>query len=349
MTKKIFRSITVVAMTVLLAGLLLATTFLHSYFNQSQVNQLKEELSLVAKSVDDVGIEYFDNFDSSLFRFTVISPDGTVLYDSQVDEKEMDNHLEREEIVEALKDGKGSSARYSSTLTERTFYEATRLENGDVLRVSINQVTVGALILGMIPAVCAIVLVSIVVAIIMSNKMATSIVKPLNELDLDQPTNNNSYETQTMFNKNIQKQLLSNNSLFTLNNVNISMDSFHDNTLIKEYLHYFFYNKLATVETFNKYLEEKFLQKQYFIASVLRGDDIKYDQQLHGSFISKEEYETLCKKIEITICKYNKTLFEINEDVVIDLDIKNVSNMSVSIYEINTENYYLQKKQPLTS
>ena len=194
MTKKIFRSITAVAMTVLLASLLLATTFLHSYFNQSQVNQLKEELSLVAKSVDDVGIEYFDNFDSSLFRFTLISPDGTVLYDSQVEVNEMDNHLEREEIAEALKDGKGSSARYSSTLTERTFYEATRLENGNVLRVSINQVTVGALVLGMLPAICAIILVSVVVAIIMSNKMATSIVKPLNELNLDQPTNNNAYE-----------------------------------------------------------------------------------------------------------------------------------------------------------
>ena len=194
MTKKIFRSITAVAMTVLLAGLLLATTFLHSYFNQSQVNQLKEELSLVAKSVDNVGIEYFDNFDSSLFRFTLISPDGTVLYDSQVDANEMDNHLEREEIAEALKDGKGSSARYSSTLTERTFYEATRLENGNVLRVSINQVTVGALVLGMLPAICAIILVSVVVAIIMSNKMATSIVKPLNELNLDQPINNNAYE-----------------------------------------------------------------------------------------------------------------------------------------------------------
>ena len=194
MTKKIFRSITAVAMTVLLASLLLATTFLHSYFNQSQVNQLKEELSLVAKSVDDVGIEYFDNFDSSLFRFTLISHDGTVLYDSQVDANEMDNHLEREEIAEALKDRKGSSARYSSTLTERTFYEATRLENGNVLRVSINQVTVGALVLGMLPAICAIILVSVVVAIIMSNKMATSIVKPLNELNLDQPINNNAYE-----------------------------------------------------------------------------------------------------------------------------------------------------------
>ena len=206
MIKKIFRSITVVAMTVLVGSLLLATTFLHNYFNQSQVNQLKEELSLVAMSVDDVGVSYFDNFDSSIFRFTLVSPEGTVLYDSEVDEGEMDNHLEREEIAEALKDGSGSSARYSSTLTEKTFYEAKRLENGDVLRVSVNQVTVGALVLGMMPAICAIILVSVIVALVMSNKMATSIVKPLNELDLEHPTNNNAYEELTPILTKLNKQ-----------------------------------------------------------------------------------------------------------------------------------------------
>lgn len=206
MTQKIFRSITVVAMTVLLASLVLATSFLHSYFNKSQVDQLKEELSLVATSVDKAGIDYFENFDSSIFRFTLVSPDGAVLYDSQANQDEMDNHLEREEISEALKDGSGNSARYSSTLTEKTFYEATRLENGDVLRISVSQVTVGALILGMLPAICAIILISIVVAVIMSNKMATSIVKPLNELDLDHPANNNVYEELTPILTKLNKQ-----------------------------------------------------------------------------------------------------------------------------------------------
>ena len=206
MTNKIFRSIVSVAMVVLVASLFIASTFLYDYFNRSQVNQLKEELSLVAENVDKVGTEYFDNFDSSIFRFTLVSSDGSVLYDSQAKAGEMENHLEREEISEALKDGSGSSARYSSTLTERTFYEATRLENGNVLRISVSQITVGALVLGMLPAICAIILISVVVALIMSHKMATAIVKPLNKLDLENPTDIETYEELTPILTKINKQ-----------------------------------------------------------------------------------------------------------------------------------------------
>ena len=206
MTNKIFRSIVSVAMVVLVASLFIASSFLYDYFNRSQVNQLKEELTLVAENVDKVGTEYFENFDSSIFRFTLVSSDGSVLYDSQAKAGEMENHLEREEISEALKDGSGSSARYSSTLTERTFYEATRLENGNVLRISVSQITVGALILGMLPAICAIILISVVVALIMSHKMATAIVKPLNKLDLENPTEIETYEELTPILTKINKQ-----------------------------------------------------------------------------------------------------------------------------------------------
>ena len=206
MTNKIFRSIVSVAMVVLVASLFIASSFLYDYFNRSQVNQLKEELILVAENVDKVGTEYFENFDSSIFRFTLVSSDGSVLYDSQAKAGEMENHLEREEISEALKDGSGSSARYSSTLTERTFYEATRLKNGNVLRISVSQITVGALILGMLPAICAIILISVVVALIMSHKMAKSIVKPLNELDLENPAENETYEELTPILTKINKQ-----------------------------------------------------------------------------------------------------------------------------------------------
>ena len=194
MTKKIFRSIIVVAMIVLLAGLFIASTFFYDYFNKSQVSQLKEELSLVADNVDKACTEYFDNFNSPVFRFTLVDADGEVLYDSQATEEDMENHLEREEIDEALESGHGSSARYSSTLTERTFYEATRLQNGNVLRISVSQVTVGALILGMLPTIVAIILISAVVALVLSHKMAKDIVKPLNELDLENLAEKETYE-----------------------------------------------------------------------------------------------------------------------------------------------------------
>ena len=110
MTKKIFHSIFTVALVVLLASIGIATSFLYDYFNDSQVKRLKAELSLVADTVNEVGVEYFENFDSTVFRFTVVDTDGTVLYDTQVKASEMDNHADREEIAEAFKNGTGSSA-----------------------------------------------------------------------------------------------------------------------------------------------------------------------------------------------------------------------------------------------
>lgn len=206
MRKKIFRSIIAVAMVVLLASLFIATGFLYDYFNRTQITHLKDELSFVAANVNDSGTEYLDNFSSSVYRLTLISPDGSVLFDSQANAENMENHLERKEIVEAFKNGTGSSARYSSTLTERTFYEAARLENGNVLRMSVSQATVGALLLGMLPDVFAIILISAAVALVLSHKMTKSILKPLDELDLERPAENDTYEELAPILTKINKQ-----------------------------------------------------------------------------------------------------------------------------------------------
>jgi len=206
MTKKIFHSIFTVALVVLLASIGIATSFLYDYFNNSQVKRLKAELSLVADTVNEVGVEYFENFDSTVFRFTVVDTEGTVLYDTQAKPSEMDNHADREEIAEAFESGIGSSARNSSTLTEKTFYEAVRLENGDVLRISVSQLTVGALILGMLPAIIAIILIAGVVAGILSHTMAKKVTEPLMQLDLENPSENSTYEELTPILTKVHKQ-----------------------------------------------------------------------------------------------------------------------------------------------
>ena len=207
MTKKIFQSIFAVALIVLVASLSIAITFLYDYFNTSQVDRLKEELSIVAESVNEVGEdEFFDSFNSNMFRFTVIAPDGVVLYDTKANAGEMENHSEREEIEQALKEGHGSSARYSSTLTEKTFYEAVLLEDGNVLRISVNQFTVGMLIIIMVPPIAAIILIAAAVAGVLSHAMAKKVTDPLMKLDLDNPTDNNTYEELTPILNKLHKQ-----------------------------------------------------------------------------------------------------------------------------------------------
>ena len=176
MTRKVFRSMITVALTVLLTSLFVATTFIYDYFNKSQVKQLKAELELVKETVNTVGIEYFENFDSTVFRFTVVDEDGIVLYDTVADATQMENHSEREEIREALENGHGSSARNSSTLTEKTFYEAVLLDSGDVLRISVSQLTLGALFVGMSPAICAIIFVAGIVSFLLASKMTQKII-----------------------------------------------------------------------------------------------------------------------------------------------------------------------------
>ena len=206
MTKKIFRSIFTVALVVLLASIGIATSFLYDYFNDSQINQLKAELSLAADAVNEVGTEYFENFDSSVFRFTVVDTDGTVLYDTQIDAAEMENHADREEIIEAFETGVGSSSRNSETLTKKTYYESVLLENGDVLRISVSQMSIGALVFGMTPAIFAILLVATVVAIVLSLAMAKQVTEPLMKLDLEHPADNVAYEELTPILTKLQKQ-----------------------------------------------------------------------------------------------------------------------------------------------
>lgn len=206
MRKKIFRSIFTVALVVLLASIGIATSFLYDHFNSSQQSQLQAELYLVADTVNEVGIEYFETFDSSVFRFTVVGADGTVLYDTQAIANEMENHADREEIIEAFQSGKGSSARTSSTLMEKTFYEAVLLETGDVLRISVNQLTIGALIISMLPAIFVIILIATVVATVLSFTMAKQVTEPLMNLDLEHPAENVAYEELTPILTKLHKQ-----------------------------------------------------------------------------------------------------------------------------------------------
>lgn len=206
MTKRIFRSIWLVAITVFLASILLIMGALYNYFSTIGQAQLKMQTNLAAQGVTNEGINYFNNLDISNYRITWIDADGMVLYDSESNRLEMENHLEREEIKEALSTGYGESKRYSETLFKRYLYSAQRLPDGTILRLSIFQHSILTLLLGMVSPICIIFAAALLLSIFLATQISKKIVKPLNEIDLDHPLFNNGYDELSPLLRRIDSQ-----------------------------------------------------------------------------------------------------------------------------------------------
>ena len=194
MTSKIFKSILSVAIAVLLASLVVITGMLYQYFGTMQESQLKDELSLAASATEQLGQSYLSQLDSDRYRLTWVNEDGTVIFDTHADSATMDNHENREEIKEALLTGTGSSVRQSSTLTEQTIYEAVRLEDGSILRISVSRATAFVLVIGMFQPILMVLFFAAGLSAWLARRMAKRVVEPLNNLNLDQPMENEAYE-----------------------------------------------------------------------------------------------------------------------------------------------------------
>ena len=193
MTGKILQSILSVATAVLIASLIVITGVLYQYFGTMQESQLKDELKVVAAATEQLGERYLRSLNSDRYRLTWVDADGTVRFDSHADAATMENHAEREEIKEALAFGLGSSTRQSSTLTEQTIYEATRLNDGSILRISVSRATAFVLVLDMIPPIAVIMVIAIMLSAWLARRMAKKVVEPLNKLNLEKPMENQAY------------------------------------------------------------------------------------------------------------------------------------------------------------
>lgn len=194
MTKRIFRTIFIVAVGVFLASALLFMTVLYDYFSTVGQNQLRAQIDLAAQGVTNEGIEYFDGLEAHNYRITWIGKDGSVLYDSVSNANDMENHFEREEVKEALAKGYGESFRYSATLTERYLYSAKRLPDGTVIRLSVAQNSMLVLTFGMLQPIIIIFATAIILSAFLASRLSKKIVKPLNELNLDEPLENDGYD-----------------------------------------------------------------------------------------------------------------------------------------------------------
>ena len=193
MTGKIFRSCVLVGLAAILvcSGLFLA--IMANQYEQEIYRQMKQEAAYVSRGLEETGVDYFTSLKASQ-RLTWVDADGTVLYDSAADPAAMENHLDREEIAQALRSGEGRSEHLSSTVLEKTLHYALRLDDGTVLRVACTRSTVGAMVLGVVQPLLWVVVLALVLSGVLASRLARQITKPINSLDLENPRLDETYE-----------------------------------------------------------------------------------------------------------------------------------------------------------
>ena len=206
MTKKIFRSIILAVIAVLILSFSVVTLLLYNHFSNVSSTQLTDELNLAVQGVELSGEEYLKELQSKNYRLTWVAADGTVLYDTEAESAAMDNHKDREEIREALNSGMGESERYSDTLTLKMIYRAEKLEDGSVLRISATQDSVVALLIDVLFPMIVIMFLALILSAFLARWLSKSIVKPLNTLDLENPADNDVYEELSPMLTKINKQ-----------------------------------------------------------------------------------------------------------------------------------------------
>ena len=187
MVKRIFKSTFGVSMITLLIAYAIIVGILYDYFSAQIEREMKAEAAYIACGMEVVGEEYLEGFRMNGYvnsdsvenhknRITWISKDGKVLYDSNVEESTMENHVNRQEIREALESGEGYEVRYSDTLQEQTVYYAVKLKDGSVLRLSSAYNTVFSILISMLQPTVLLVVVIVLLSYYLSRKMAKNII-----------------------------------------------------------------------------------------------------------------------------------------------------------------------------
>ena len=193
MTAKIFRNSMAVGISVFLLSVALFMGVLYQYFGNQLTDELENEAWLVARGVELRGIEYLEGLNSSS-RITWVDQDGTVLYDNMADPATMENHADRAEIRDAMRGSQGTAVRDSSTLAEKTFYVARRLEDGTVIRLASAQYTIVVLLLSMLQPLMIILVVALILAAVLAHRLSKGIIQPILDLDLEHPEDCDTYD-----------------------------------------------------------------------------------------------------------------------------------------------------------
>lgn len=209
MKNKIFRAlVALAAMAVLVASGLITFIVSQDYFNETK-KELAQEARYISMGLESGGDNFLNKIaaeNGSNVRITLIDKDGIVLFDNQAEAKTLENHAMRQEIMEAVAVGAGEAERFSDTLDKTTYYYAVRLEDGKILRLARTIDSIYKSVLQMLPIMGGIVIVVAFLASIVARRVTFNLIKPLDQVNLDEPLDNETYDELAPFLTRIAKQ-----------------------------------------------------------------------------------------------------------------------------------------------
>jgi len=193
--KRIFRNIVLMVILAVLLTTAVVVPSLYTAHEKRMSYALRQEAGIIAAALElaEDDPAYLKQMDTES-RISLISEDGTVLFDNAADAARMENHADRPEFVQALEIGSGESTRASVTLAETTIYYALRMEDGSVLRISDTRSSMLGTFMKVLPMIGGMLLCVVLIAFLIARQTARRIVKPINELNLDRPLENDAYD-----------------------------------------------------------------------------------------------------------------------------------------------------------
>lgn len=207
MTKRIFFANFSSAISATLLCSVVLTLVTYQYFLEIESKRMEAQTQLAVQGVENMGMDFFQDLELDYYRLTWINQEGAVLFDTHKMEELMSNHLDRDEIRDALETGFGSSTRKSETLLMELVYYAQRLEDGSVLRVSVTRNSLFAFFLAIVQPLSFLFLLGAALSSILAYYLSKSIMNPLKNLDLDHPSKNTKvYDEIAPLLQQIQRQ-----------------------------------------------------------------------------------------------------------------------------------------------
>lgn len=209
MKNKIFRAlVALAAMAVLVASGLITFLVSQDYFNETK-KELAQEARYISMGLESGGNDFLNKIaaeNGSNVRITLIDKDGIVLFDNQAEAKTLENHAMRQEVMEAVAVGAGEAERFSDTLDKTTYYYAVRLDDGKILRLARTIDSIYKSVLQMLPIMGGIVIMVAFLASIVARRVTFNLIKPLDQVNLDEPLDNETYDELAPFLTRIAKQ-----------------------------------------------------------------------------------------------------------------------------------------------